>query len=171
LQPIAPQHSFLFGHILFVKGVKETLPPNANVILTMSEICQRYFSEQGICYLDMWPFGDTLVLISSPALTQQATQTNAAVTVERPRAIGDYLLPIAGGPNLLNMPEKEWKPWRAVVNKSFGAAHALALVPSIVDKCLVFRDLLRQLARQSDIFPLNSVARRLTSGFVGHLIL
>ncbi len=137
----------------------------------MTEICRRYFPEQGICYLDMWPLNDTLILVSSPALAQQATQTNPAIAAERPPAVGDYIRPIAGGPNLFDMPEKEWKPWRAVVNKSFGAAHVFALVPSIVDECLVFRDTLLEHARRGDIFALNPVARRLTLDFVGHLIL
>jgi cytochrome P450 len=69
------------------------------------------------------------------------------------------------------MPEREWKPWRAVVNKSFSAAHVLALVPSIVDECLIFRETLHQHARQKDVFFLNPIARRLALDFAGHLIL
>jgi hypothetical protein len=171
LQPIAPHHGFFFGHMLLVKDVMSMLLRDSDIILTMSEICRRFIPQQGICYLDMWLLSDTLVLVSSPALAQQAAHTNPALATERPSEVRDYLHPIAGGPNHLDLPETELKPQCAVMNKSFGAAHVLSLVPDIVAECLVFRQTLLGYTQRGELCFLNITTLRLTSTFVGHLIL
>ncbi len=148
-----------------------SLPRDANPILGMVEISRRHFPKHGICYLDLWPFGPTLILINSPALSEQATHTNTVLAAERPPVLRNYMYPIAGGPNLFDMPEKEWKPWRAVLSKAFAATHVMSLVPSIVDECLVFCDTLRRHAHERNLFFLDPTTRRLTLDFAGHLTL
>jgi cytochrome P450 len=149
----------------------ETLPRDIDSVIALSEICRRYHRGRGICYLDLWPFSDTMILVSSPTLAQQANLTNPVLAKERPPAIVDYMRPITGGPNVFDMPEAEWRPWRAAMNKSFSAANALSLVPSIVDECLTFRSTLLHQARQGRLFYLHPITRRLAFDNVGHLIL
>ncbi len=172
MQPVAPHHNFFFGHLLLVRRFMQDKPPDASPVYAVGEICQRFFAQQGICYLDLWPLGEQVAVITSPALAEQATTTNAALAAERPqRLVSRFFRPLTGGPCLFDMPERQWKPWRAIFNKSFGPAFAVAQVPSLVDDTLVFCETLRQYARNDEVLVLSDVTRRLAMDFVGHTAL
>lgn len=66
----------------------------------------------------------------SPTAAIEAAQTSA-VSCERPRLLERFLKSITGGPNLFDLVEKEWRPWRAIFNKGFGTEQNDSLVPDM----------------------------------------
>ena len=76
--------------------------------------------------------------VVSPDSTTKATQTNPNLSMERPYLLRRFFISITGGSNLFDLPEKEWKPWRAALSKGFNADHILSLVPSIIKETLVY---------------------------------
>ena len=82
-----------------------------------------------------------------------------------------FFKPIAGGPNLFDLPEKEWKPWRAIFSKGFGSDYILSLVPGMVKETSIYCETLRSLARKGDMFFLDPTTLRLTLDLVGRTVL
>ncbi len=158
----------MFGHLLLVKRYTQGLPPGATANYGFIELSQRYYAKQGIMYFDLWPVGSRLIVVTSPALARQATQTNPLLAAQRPAGLRHFFRPLTGGLSLFDMPERDWKPWRALVNKSFGPSYFLALAPRLVEETLVFCDILRQHANKNELFSLSAATRRLAMDLVGH---
>ena len=167
---MAPEHSLLFGHLLFFKKVMDALPANAHYQLAFGNIFQQYFEKEGAFYLDLWPLSSLYLALISPTAATEATQTSE-ISCERPRLLERFFKPITGGPNLFDLPEKDWKPWRAVFNKGFGTEYISSLVPGMVGTTKMYCDNLRNLAHRGDIFLLDPVTLRFTIDLVGITIL
>ncbi len=101
----------------------------------------------------------------------QTMQTNASISMSKPLLLPKLFKPIAGGPNLFDLPENEWRPWRAIFAKGFNAEHALSLVPGMVEETLIFRETLRDLAQKGDMFLLDFKTLRFTMDLIGKTIL
>ena len=170
-QPMPPKHSFAFGHLLFLKSVINTLPADAHKMLVFGEILHRFFPQRGLYYIDLWPFSEPFLIVMKPTIAIQATQTNLKVATERPPALSAWFLPLAGGPNLFDLPGKDWKPWRAVFNKGFSADHLLSLVPNMVEEILVYRETLQQHAQRGTMFCLDPITLRLMMDLIGRTVL
>ncbi|KAI9885080.1 MAG: Nucleolar protein 58 [Watsoniomyces obsoletus] len=169
--PMPPGHSTLFGHLLLVKSVMDSMPKGAHKNLSFAEITRRFSGESEILYLDLWPLGEPFLVVTSPMMAQQATQTNSSLAFERPVELLPWFRPIAGGPNLFDLPGKDWRPWRAVFNKGFSAEHLLSLVPNMVQETLVYRETLRRHARERNLFHLDPTTLRYTMDLIGRTVL
>ncbi|KAL9127707.1 MAG: hypothetical protein Q9217_003458 [Psora testacea] len=93
------------------------------------------------------------------------------MSMQRPQLLPRFFQPFAGGPNLFDMREHEWKPWRAVFSKAFSAETTLSLVPGMVDETLTYCDTLRRHAEQKEIFQLDITTLRFTIDAIGKTIL
>ncbi|KAL9039021.1 MAG: hypothetical protein Q9214_005047, partial [Letrouitia sp. 1 TL-2023] len=96
----------------------DALPKDAHYELAFGDICRQYFSTDGVFYIDLWPLSELYLAVISPTAAIQATQTSG-ISCERPRLLERFFKPITGGPNLFDLSEKKWRPWRAVFNKGF----------------------------------------------------
>lgn len=102
------------------------------------DIARKHFVKDGAFYLDLWPMSGIFLVVISPKTAIQAAQTNTKIAMERPALLHRFFQPITGGSNLFDLPEKEWKPWRAVFSKGFNNDHILSLTPGVVkDACLL----------------------------------
>ncbi|KAL9594371.1 MAG: hypothetical protein Q9219_007065 [cf. Caloplaca sp. 3 TL-2023] len=168
--PVAPGHSFLFGHLLFFKKALDKLPPNAHYQNALGDIARQYFLHEGCYYIDMWPVSGILFVIVSPHMANQI-HANPNMSMQRPELLPRFFKPIAGGPNMFDMREHEWKPWRSIFSKAFSAENIVSLVPHIVEETLVYRDTLRGLAKQGAMFHLDLITLRFTIDVIGKTIL
>lgn len=80
-----------------------------------------------------------------------------------------FFKPIAGGPNMVDMPEEEWEPWRAVFNKGFSNEYSLKLIP--VKEIGVYRATLRSHADKGELFYLDITTLKFTMDMIGKSIL
>lgn len=91
--------------------------------------------------------------------------------MERPSLLPRFFKPICGGPNLFDLPEKKWRPWRSIFSKGFSTDHILSLVPSMVDETVVYCETLQSLTLDGSMFYLDPTTLRFTIDVIGKAIL
>ncbi|KAG9241616.1 sterigmatocystin biosynthesis P450 monooxygenase StcS [Calycina marina] len=169
--PIAPGHNLLFGHLLYFKYYIDKLPPKAHYFNAFRDIYLEHFQDEGVFYLDLWPATDLMLIVISPAAATEAFQTNPLTSMKKPNMLADFFKPIAGGPNLFDMPEEDWRPWRIIFNKGFNEQHLITLVPGMVKQTMIFRESLTSFAREKKIVQLDPVTLRFMLDMIGQTIL
>ncbi|KAK4213585.1 sterigmatocystin biosynthesis P450 monooxygenase StcS [Rhypophila decipiens] len=169
--PVAPEHSFLFGHLLYFNKFIERLPIGAHHHYPAAIIAREVFPHTGAYYLDLWPFGDLFITIFSPQITTEITQTNTPLTCERPSIIRQWFKTITGGPTIFDMGEEEWRPWRAIFNKGFQGDHIMSFVPAMVQETMVYAETLSKAAAKGEICFLDPITLRFTIDMIGRTIL
>ena len=132
----------------------------AEVRRTMPEIGPLF-------YLDMWPFGPQILVVSSPDAAFQITQKHS---LPKYRGLRKFIYPLTHGFDLLTMEGPQWKSWRGIFNPGFSAAHLITLVPSLVEDTMVFCDLLRQRDKLG-VAPLEDATTNLAMDVIGRVAL
>ena len=148
----------------------DALPRDAHYELAFGDIFRQYFAKEGAFYIDLWPLSGLYLALISPTAAVQATQTSG-ISCERPRLLERFFKPIAGGPNLFDLVEKDWRPWRVIFNKAFSTEHILSLVPVMITTSSIYSDTLRKFARQEEMFSLDGITLRFTMDLIGKMIL
>ena len=163
-----PPWSHIFGHLLLAASLMSKLPSDCHPHYLATEI-RRTMPELGpLFYLDMWPFGPQILIVSSPNAAFQITQKHS---LPKYNALRRFLYPLTHGYDLLTMEGPKWKSWRAVFNPGFSAGHLMTLVPGLVEDTLVFCDILRQRAKQGLVSPLEEATTNLTMDVIGRVAL
>ncbi|KAF5869938.1 putative afln vera monooxygenase protein [Botrytis fragariae] len=142
--PVAPGHSFLFGHLLLLGKMFRRLPKDAHYQYMFGEIYRDHF---------------------------ESTGTNTLIAARKVDLLARFFKPIAGGPCLFDMPEESWRPWRAVFNKAFNNDYFQKLVPGMVKQIEVYKDILREHAEKGDMFYLDTTTLRFTMDLIGKTIM
>lgn len=148
----------------------DSLPRNAHYQNAFGDIARKHFSKQGVFYIDLWPVSGLFLINVSPHVANRI-HANPKISMERPGLLPRFFKPICGGPNMFDLPEKKWKPWRAIFSKGFSAEHILSLVPGMVDETVVYCETLRGLALQGNMFYLDSTPLRFTIDVIGKTVL
>lgn len=169
-QPVAPNHSFLFGHLLYLKSMIDKLPRKAHYQSAFGDIARQHFSIEGAFYIDLWPVSGLFLINVSPNVATQI-HANPGMSMERPPLLPRFFKPICGGPNMFDLPEKKWRPWRAVFSRGFSADHIFSLVPGMVDETVTYCKTLHNLALKGDMFYLDPTTLRFTIDVIGKTIL
>lgn len=121
-----------------------------------------------IFYVDNWPFGPPICVVSDPVFGDQFTVKQS---LPKHPLTSDFVEPLAGRTNLVTAEFQEWKTWRSAFNPGFSASHLMTLVPGIVTNVSIFCDILREHARKNDLFRLEKHATRLTIDIIGKVVL
>ena len=148
----------------------DKLPKNAHYQNAFGDIAREHFSKEGLFYLDLWPVSGLFLVVVSPYIAAQI-HANPGISMQRPQLLPRFFKPICGGPNMFDLPEREWKPWRAIFNKGFNADHVLSLVSDMVDQTTIYCDTLRALALKNNMFYLDTITLRFTIDVIGKTIL
>ena len=149
----------------------DQLPKGAHYQYMMGDIAREHFIDEGAFYLDLWPMSGLFLVVISPGIGVQVTQSNAPLSLRRPLLLHRFFKPITGGLTLFDMPEEDWKPWRAVFNKGFSVEHVLSLVPGMVQETVIYADTLRSLAHKDEMVFLDIKTLRFTIDMIGRTIL
>ncbi|KAL9128331.1 MAG: hypothetical protein Q9217_002960, partial [Psora testacea] len=122
--PMPPYHP-LFGHLGLAAKIVKTLPSDAHGHYLATEIKKLYPDLPAIFYLDVWPTGPPLIVITSTE--------GAAQIIQEPKHedILGFLGPLIGKHGLVTMEGQEWKYWRNIFNPGFNPSHLSTLVPGI----------------------------------------
>lgn len=132
-----PDFHQIFGHLLYLKKVAETLPHNTIMHNVMWKISREHFPG-GLYHLYLWPFSGTILIVCNAHAASQVEHLNLG----KPKSVVGPIDTISGGPSLLTQEGYEWKRWRRLFSKGFSAGHLLSLAPGIAEEMAVFRDLL-----------------------------
>ncbi|KAJ4347925.1 uncharacterized protein N0V89_009297 [Didymosphaeria variabile] len=169
--PTAPNHSFLFGHLLYLKSVLDRHPKDAHYQFGFAAIAREKFASEGAFYMDLWPMSGLFLTVTSPKVATEITQTNPKLTSDRPQLLRRFLKPITGGLTIFDLDEKDWKPWRAVFNKGFHSERMYGLVPNMVEEVQVFAGALRDHAARDQLCFLDPITLRFTIDMIGRSIM
>jgi len=163
-----PPHSFLFGHLLVLGKVAASGPDDAHGHLYCRMIRATYPGLPPNFYVDFWPFGDQMLLVTDPAVAYQMTQETNLPKFD---FLKTYMTPLTGEKDLLTMEGNEWKRWRGIYNPGFSAAHLMTMVPGIVEDTQNFCHVLTKYANAGGMFKLEEIVTRLTVDIIGRVIL
>ena len=163
-----PPHSFLFGHLKVVNDLLQRLPDDCHPHYYLEALRQDYPDLSDPLYIDLWPFGEPMLLVGTPNVASQFTQEHSLPKLD---ALRIYVQPLAGDKNLLTMEGKEWKTWRGIYNPGFAAGHLMTLVPGIVEDALGFSATLKKYADLAGMFKLEELATRVTVDIIGRVVL
>lgn len=148
----------------------DKLPRNAHYQSAFGDIARQHFANEGVFYIDLWPVSGLFLIVVSPNVATQI-HANPGMSMERPSLLPRFFKPICGGPSMFDLPEKKWRPWRAVFSRGFSADHNLSLVPSMVDETVTYCETLHNLARKGDLFFLDPMTLRFTIDVIGKTVL
>ena len=112
-----------------------------------------------------------MIIVTSPLVAAQVAQTNTKICYDRAFMLKRFFKPIAGGPNLFDMAEREWRPWRAIFNKGFSPEQVTNLVPHVLKETEVYKEKLKSLAKSKEMFYLDLITLRFTMDVIGLTIL
>ncbi|KAL8954579.1 MAG: hypothetical protein Q9183_007036, partial [Haloplaca sp. 2 TL-2023] len=165
--PMPPHHP-LFGHLLVVAKIMSKLPSNVHAHVLPHRILKAYPSLGPIFYVDTWPFGPPMLVVTS---ADGANQCTVAHSLPKFPALRQYMQPMTGGPDLTTMEGREWKIWRAIFNPGFSSGHLMTLVPEMLKDINVFCRILEQRAAAGEMFSLDPVAVNLNLDIIGRVAL
>ncbi|EWC44990.1 hypothetical protein DRE_01049 [Drechslerella stenobrocha 248] len=164
-----PPHSWFLGHLLVMAGVAQRLPLDVHPHVMIPFITEKYgLKDKGICYLDLWPVGPPMMVVTDPNMAHQVTQAHVLDKAEG--ELDNILLPLSGPGNLVSISGPTWKFWRTVFNPGFAAGHLMTLVPEIVDDCETFCEVMKGYAESGKVVNLEKATTCLTVDIIGRVV-
>lgn len=160
-----PKYHPVFGHFIALKECIQALPRNTTMHVVVQRMSRQF--PNGVFYLNLWPFNQTLMVVGDPSV---AAQVEAAF-LDKPAAMCSVLEVINGGPSLQTMHGSTWKRWRALFNPGFAAGYMTGLAPAIADEVAVLCDLLQKRANEGKMFQLEEYTLRLTFDVIARVTL
>lgn len=146
----------IFGHLLTLKSIVDTLPENVYPHVIFRELSKSF--PNGIFYIDLWPYSKPLMIVSSLSGAAQVE----ALDLHKPPEVFDTVDKLTGGPSLLTMHGSMWKKWRRSFSYGFSEKHVQSFAPEIAKQVAVFCELLRKHAVLGEVFQLEELTLRLT---------
>ena len=163
-----PPYNPIFGHILFCAKLMSKLPSDAHDQYLVDQI-RRALPDLGPCfYVDTYPFGPPLLLLSTPYTLYQVTQEHS---LPKYHMVKEFLKPLTDGLDIVTMEGQMWKTWRGIYNTGFSLSHLMSQVPSIVDETRILSEILGEHVRKNDIFKLKHLIDNITMDVIGGLVL
>ncbi|KAL4908430.1 hypothetical protein BDW74DRAFT_188459 [Aspergillus multicolor] len=108
-------------------------------------------------YVDTWPFGFSILVVTSHELAIQACQTH---DLPKPEAIIPLIAPMAGGPTIFTTNGPEQKRGREIFHPGFSMRSVLGYMPFILQEVEVYVDVLRGLAKTGETFLMDEITCR-----------
>ncbi|KAF2726486.1 cytochrome P450 [Polyplosphaeria fusca] len=164
-----PPHHWLLGHLSLAAQITKSLAPYAAGGYIADQVRQRYPDLNAAFYLDVWPFSRPVLAILDPDMMHQLTQQGKEVAKDP--GLRTFLQPLTGKEDLVTMEGATWKRWRSIFNPGFSANHITSLIPDMVDKVLVFRDILAGKAQSGELFHLEQLTLKLTIDIIGGAVM
>ena len=108
------------------------------------------------------------MMINSPIMARQLLHQIPA----KPDHTVDFMHGrITGGYELFTMEGPMWKYWRSAFAHGFSSSHIMAVIPELIEEALVFRDILREKAKEGVRFTLESMTANLAADLLGRFML
>ncbi len=109
--------------------------------------------------------------VFSPTMGAAVLQTNYEIATSRPDFLPRFFKPIAGSPNMFDMAQPEWRPWRAVFSKGFNSNNFVSQLPGMIEEAKIYVKSLRDLALKGEMFYLDLVSLRFMMVMIGKTLL
>ena len=167
LKPMPPWNPIL-GHLHFLYKIVSTLPKDVNPLYQPDMIRRRLPDLGPIYYLDTWPFGPQILVVTSTHGLYQISQEHS---LPKYPALKEFIRPIAGGLDLVTMEGPVWKRWRGIFNPGFSANYLMTLTSSIVEETDRFCEILRGFSQDRRLFHMKDLTDNLTMDIIGRIVM
>ncbi|PVH72354.1 cytochrome P450 [Cadophora sp. DSE1049] len=164
-----PKWNPITGHLLSLVPYLSRLPADAHQNYLLAELANDFPQADSAYYLDIWPFLQPVLLISSPSMAIQACQQ---YDLEKPGSIIQFFQPFAGRKDhMFTSNGPEWKKLRSMFNRGFSANYILSQMDHIVEETTEFVSILREHAAKKDIFSFDELLCDFTMDIIGAVTL
>ncbi|KAF3922908.1 hypothetical protein ABW20_dc0100610 [Dactylellina cionopaga] len=165
-----PPHHWLFGHLPIMFQISQELPDDVHPHVQLPFLLEKYgLKDKGIMYLDLYPVGVCMAVISDPNLAYQVAQAHPLDKDQY--QLNTVLTPLSGPGNMVAASGHAWKFWRTIFNPGFAVQHLMTLVPGIVKDCEVFCKATEKHAASGKVVNLEKLTTCLTIDIIGRVVL
>ncbi|KAE8414445.1 putative N-alkane-inducible cytochrome P450 [Aspergillus pseudocaelatus] len=161
-----PQWDFAAGNLRMLPDLMQRHPKGSQQSEAFAVLSYEFPNSDNCFYIDAWPFTEPLLVVTSPDLAVQASQTYA---LPKPPVLAKFFNPFAGGPNLFTTNGPEWKRTRGLFNAAFSASNILQHTPHILEEAQEYVEILREHARKGDTFSLDKTTCDYVLDIIGHV--
>ena len=120
-----------------------------------------------VFYLDVWPFSNPVLVITSASFGRQLTDAQ----LHKDKSFCDFMDAFTEKMDLVCMEGQDWKKWKAVFSPGFQSSHIMDLVPNIIQDIELFRTKLRAQSETGKVFSLEDMSTKLTVDVIGRVAL
>ncbi|KAJ9200740.1 hypothetical protein DTO164E3_3890 [Paecilomyces variotii] len=163
-----PPHHAIWGHFLVMREIAGSLPPDATPQL-FAHLMRKRYGLGDFFYLDLWPLAPPQLVIVQPELATQIVQKmnlpKESVVMQK------WTGHILGKKSMVTANGHEWLVARKSFTPGFQPRKVLQHVPGIVDDALQFAEVLKEHARNEDVFKMEDVCARMIFNISARVIL
>ncbi|KAI1825848.1 cytochrome P450 [Xylaria intraflava] len=155
--------SLILGHLKIMDHFIRTSKPNGHPDLALKAINEA-LGRPPLMFLDLWPFGPTIVVIRSHDVAEQVSRGSKQFPYSLPKMpeAFDHMVHVTGPTSILGANGHEWKQLRKRFNAGFTPNHVITFLPQILEKSFTFLENLDQLATTKRSFSLVALTGNLT---------
>ena len=150
-----PKWNPIFGHLLTLGNAFETkkLPVDIQRPAIFSALAED-FSETDIYYIDLWPFIQPMMLVTSPDLAVQAFQHH---DLAKPEVLVPFFWPITAGDNIFTANGEKSRHDRMLFSSGFNSNYIISQTADVVREAEVYVEVLQKYAENREIIQLDEV--------------
>lgn len=142
-QPKPPYHPIL-GHLKLMDDCMKLFPPNPHPHTVMKYMHEKYKLPE-IWYLDLYPFGPTMICLTSPEVAAYVVQTRS---YGKHKMVEELVAPVLGGNSIVALNGAPWKLVHNMLLPAFKPSAVKGLLVAIGEETLVLRDRLVKMSKQ-----------------------
>ena len=144
------------------------LPSDINGHVIPRQILLRFPNLASVFYLDTWPFGPPMMVITSAYCANQVT---VAHSLPKFAAMRDFMKPMTGDMDLLTLEGDEWKAWKNIFQPGFNSGVLMTMIPKMTEEVVTFCQILREHAASGNVFSMDPLTVNLSLDIIGRLLL
>ncbi|KAH8673503.1 cytochrome P450 [Xylariales sp. PMI_506] len=162
--PQPPMPNKLMGHLHIADECARLFPKGAHPHQWPFYIKEKYNLPETF-YVDWRPFGPLWMFSSDPELASRYATTTQSLPKSPYET--SFLNHFLGEANIVSLEGHSWKQVRSMFNPGFSATNVMTMADYIVDACLEFKNVWRELASKGDLIELDEYTTRLTIDIIG----
>ncbi|KAK7998204.1 hypothetical protein PG989_006244 [Apiospora arundinis] len=177
--PIAEPHSFVWGHLKMLGGIRAPLPGDAHnhyAQIYMVQNWQKFFpgvdERPGVLYLDLWPVLEPFAFVVDPAMCQDLVQDRVQPRHPQNKHLIRYF---SGENNVIAWDRPVHTLWRSRLTPGFSARNLQSHLPVFIEEVGTFVDLLKAKAPKdgswSNVFQLMERTAAMTFGIICRVVM
>jgi cytochrome P450 len=158
-----PPHHFLWGHLGIFGETWNLFPKGPHIQVATTTLSEKY-RLPGLWYLDLWPLGPCLLVITDPELALLVTGRK-----NHPKhpAISQFMDPVLGAGNIVTGNGPVWKAAHNMLAPAFAPSHVRDMTSMLAKDVMVFHSVLQKYAASGKKFCLENELRNLIFDITG----
>lgn len=116
--------------------------------------------------MDLYPFSDSFVFITDPAL---AAQVQTSMFARHPFSVG-YLGGLVGTKSIFSTVGEEWQRQRSWFSPAFSVSHLLTMVPGMIEETIAFKEKMTKYAASGEVFSMLDMMIELTIDIIARSV-